>query len=213
MNGRAIFKMFIWVCGIFLLVGGGACLSPISKSVRKEVDRSVSFQQIRQDPERYKGTVVLLGGTIAETKDLQKETVIEVLQKDLGVWFAPKEQKTTGGRFLVICPDLLDPTVYREGRKITVAGEIMGKRVEKRSDGSEYVYPVLRERDMHLWPDYSGRVTPSFFFGYGYDPYGFFLYDPYFYGFYPRISYRHHSCLRYPHPREHAHGSQRHRCY
>jgi outer membrane lipoprotein len=152
---------------------------PISKSVRKEIDRDLPFAELRKDPDTYKGKIVILGGTIIKTEDRQEETWIEVHQKRLGIMAEPKDGGETGGRFLIVYAGLLDPKTYEEGRSITVAGEVLGKKVKKPSDSEEdYLYPVVRARDIHLWPEYSYR----------YDPYSthFGFYYPYHHHWYPR---------------------------
>jgi outer membrane lipoprotein len=71
------------VLGLLLLILFSGC-TPISKELRAQADRTVSFQQVFQNPEAYKGKTVIWGGEIIETIH-QKEgtTLIVVLQRPL----------------------------------------------------------------------------------------------------------------------------------
>jgi outer membrane lipoprotein len=138
------------------------CSSPVSKSVRKELDPDLTFQALREQPDAYEGKLVLLGGTIIETRNKQEGTLIEVLQKRLNRWGRPKDEDDTEGRFLVFADRFLDPVVYSEGRKITIAGKVVGGHVEKIGE-VDYVYPLLRAREIHLW---QGRSSAVFVYPY-----------------------------------------------
>jgi len=59
MRNRAFWFLF---CSLFLLLPG--CAHVISKDIRAEVDFIVSFPQVLQDPDAYKGKTVLWGGEI-----------------------------------------------------------------------------------------------------------------------------------------------------
>lgn len=178
---RIILVAAIW--SLCLALTSTGC-HPISKSVREEADQDLPFAALRHDPDKYRGTTVLLGGTIVRTEDRQKETLVEVHQKRLGMYSEPRKEGETGGRFLVVYPGLLDPSIYREGRRITVGGEVVGKEVKKPNDSEEdYLYPVVRAQDIHLWSDD----------GYGYYPYS--IHYRYGYGGY----HLHH--YHYGHPR------------
>jgi outer membrane lipoprotein len=146
------------------------CFSPVSKSVREEVNREISFEQLRNAPVDYMGETVLLGGEIIQTRNTTEGTLLYVLQKELDYRGKPQKDDRTGGRFLVQHPAFLDPVVYSSGRLVTVAGRVMGKR-EKKIDELDYAYPVLHAREIRLWPDEPNRSEYTF--------------RPYFYYHYP----------------------------
>jgi outer membrane lipoprotein len=191
MNAKRKSRVLMPALGVTLILATSGCLHPISESAREEVDRHVSFEQIRQNPERYAGTKVLLGGTVVGTRVRQEYTVVEVLQKRLGFRGEPRDEDKTGGRFLVVSSELLDPEVYSAGRGITVAGEIIGEEVGKLGE-ADYLYPVLRAEDIHLWKDHAYRHGT-------YSYYDYYYYPPrHRYSYYPR----HHRYSYYP--RRHA---------
>ncbi len=134
------------------------CSSPISKSVRNETDPGLSFQQLREQPASFEGRTVILGGEIIRTHNRQEGTTIEVLQKELDRWGRPKGKDETGGRFRVFADRFLDPVVFSQGRRVTIAGTVEGGQVEKIGE-VDYVYPLLRAREIHLWQDHSRSVV------------------------------------------------------
>jgi outer membrane lipoprotein len=134
-----------------------ACSSPISRSVRRELDPDIPFQQLQEQPASFEGKRVLLGGEIIQTYNKQEGTTIEVLQKRLNRWGRPRDEDDTEGRFLVFTERFLDPVVYSRGRKITIAGIVLGGHVEKIGE-VDYVYPLLRAIEVHLWKDPSSPV-------------------------------------------------------
>jgi len=129
------------VFGLLLLILFSGC-SPISRELRAQADRTLSFQQVFQDPEASKGKIVIWGGEIIETIN-QKDgtTLIVVLQRPLDWMEEPKIQRSEG-RFIILVEGYVDPYVFRRGRKITVAGEILGRKVMRLGE-LEYPYPLL----------------------------------------------------------------------
>jgi outer membrane lipoprotein len=132
---------------LFLLPG---CVHIISKDVRREVAQDLSLRDVIKAPNAYKEKVVLWGGMIIESKNLEEETQVVVLQKDLDRWGRPKESHESQGRFFVLHPGYLDTAIYQRDREISVAGEIAGQKVLP-IDEIEYTYPVLCPREIHLW--------------------------------------------------------------
>ncbi|RLB06480.1 MAG: hypothetical protein DRG50_05605 [Deltaproteobacteria bacterium] len=134
---------------IFLLTG---CAPVISKGVLKEVDRSISFEQLLEEPEAYKGKTLLLGGDIIETQNLPAKTLIIVLQRPLGHRGRPVGGDVSKGRFIISAAGFLDPAIYRHGRKVTVAGVVVGKKVRPLGE-VEYTYPIIEKKELYLWPE------------------------------------------------------------
>lgn len=142
----------IWAAllGLAMALTATGC-HPISQSVTKKADRSLSFEEIRDNPDQHRGTVVILGGTVIRTETRQNETLVEVQQKRLGVSMEPRDgDDKTGGRFLARFPGTLDPAEYTRGRRITVGGEIEG-RAWVSSGEQEVAYPLIRAMDSRLY--------------------------------------------------------------
>jgi outer membrane lipoprotein len=142
----------------------------ISKDLRAKADPSLTFEQILQNPNTYQGKTVLWGGEIIQTTN-QKDgtTLIEVFQRPLGWRGEPKETVASEGRFLILIEKYLDPYLIRKGRKITVAGEIQGERMQPIGE-MEYRYPLILSKQIYLWEEYVYPV-PYYYYPYYYDPY------------------------------------------
>jgi len=148
-------KILLFLTIILLFISG--CAHVISKESRSLAARKIPFQWIAQNPEGYKGIMVVWGGDIIETQNLKEGTQIVVLQRPLARSEQPIEENKSGGRFLVLYKGFLDPAIYEKGRKITVAGIIEGEKVLPLGQ-SEYHYPYLNAREIHLWkPDDMGQ--------------------------------------------------------
>jgi outer membrane lipoprotein len=148
---------------LFLITG---CASVISKPVMDSVDRGVTFQELKGDPERFVGKVVLLGGQIVATTVKKEETWVEVVQKPLDWDKKPEDTDLSYGRFLILFQDFIDPAIYATGREITVAGEVQGKKVLPLNE-IEYVYPVILPREHHVWKSEETYRKPRFNIGIG----------------------------------------------
>jgi outer membrane lipoprotein len=156
--------ILIWsalLAGLLLLAGG--CAPPFSKELLASVDDTVLYADLQKDPERYRGKVLMVGGTIVETKNLQEGTQFELVQKPLESSGRPRATDESGGRFLVLSPKFHDAAVYMRGRPITFIAEVAGQRVQPLGEVS-YRYPLLKARETHLWTPYSG---PRFSIGIG----------------------------------------------
>ena len=139
------------------------CAPPFPKDLLDKTDRNVSFAALQKEPERFSGKLLMLGGTIVDTKNLKEGTQIEVLQKPLDGEGQPAVTDETGGRFLVVTSQFLDGAIYHRGRSVTIIGEVSGSKLQPLGE-LEYRYPVLTAKGLHLWAPYSG---PRFSVGVG----------------------------------------------
>ncbi len=160
------------VSGLLLLILFSGC-APISRELRAQADRTLSFEQVFKNPEAVKGKIMIWGGEIIETIN-QKDgtTLIVVLQRPLDWKEEPKIQRSEG-RFIILVGGYVDPYVFRMGRRITVAGEIVGRKTMRLGE-LDYPYPLLQ---IYLWGEYYYSPYP-----YPYYPWGY-------YGYYGRWGY------------------------
>ena len=149
-----------------LLVLMSACAPVISQTTMSTVDKSISFPALHQNPDAWKGKIVLLGGQIIATTVTANETWIEVLEKPLDYQQKPSDTDQSSGRFIVRFQGFLDPAIYASGRKLTVAGQVDGKDVRPLKEFS-YTYPVLTSRELYLWKPEDVYSTPRFGIGIG----------------------------------------------
>ncbi len=185
---------------LFLISG---CSHVISKELRTSSDLSLALQQVRGNPDAYKGKSVVWGGEIIRVINQQDgKTEIEVFQEPLGFRGEPRETAPSEGRFLVLVDRFLDPYVYREGRKITVAGELQGERFEPLGE-MYYRYPLLESKQTYIWPEYYPYSYP--YYGGYYDPWWGYPYGWWGFGYYYRPHHHHHHHYYYP-PPHHGRG-------
>jgi outer membrane lipoprotein len=151
---------------LFILAAGlwaAGCAPTFPREVTDRVDRRVSFKELQGDPEKFKGTWMMLAGVIISSRNAKEGTFIEILQKPMDSDGRPFDTDETEGRFLVQTEEFLDSAVYHRGRVITVVGEVAGRKTMP-IDETAYQYPLLVAKALHLWRPSTG---PRFFFGIG----------------------------------------------
>jgi outer membrane lipoprotein len=121
---------------------------------------------ILKNPTGYTGSVVIWGGSIIQTLNTKEGTEVLVLETPLGYEEEPEGTRYSRGRFIAKTQQYLDPEIYKEGRKVTVAGEIVGKEV-KPLGSTEYNYPVVMIKEIHLWRRYRVYAYPYPYYWYG----------------------------------------------
>jgi len=150
-----------------LLLAGLAACAPVSQELRREAEASAPFSEIRKNPEKFKGAVVLWGGVIIETVNRQDSTSVRVMQTALDFQGRPTDLDRSEGRFIVVVDRFLDPDIFKKGRELTVGGEIAGSETHPIGE-IRYVYPVVRASELKLWEQ---RI-----------PYPPYYYDPWYWG-------------------------------
>jgi len=151
------------VIAVVMAVALAGCSPPFPRELLGKVEKNVPFTALQKDPDKYAGKLLMVGGIIVDTKNLMEGTRIEVLQTTLDGEGRPELTDETGGRFLIMTKQYLDGAVYHRGRLITVVGEVAGLQVLPLGE-TEYRYPVITAKALHLWSPYLG---PSFSFGIG----------------------------------------------
>ncbi len=140
-----------------------ACAPAFSQAALDRVDRTVSFKQLQADPDAFRGTWVMAGGIIIETRNTRDGTSVEVLERPLDRHGRPIDTDVSAGRFIIWSPGFLDPAVYPPGKPISVIGEVSGQEVRPLGE-MHYRYPVLDAKELHAWEPHS---SPRVSFGFG----------------------------------------------
>jgi outer membrane lipoprotein len=145
------------------------CTYAISPEYARQADSTISFHEIKQDPEVYTGKLVIIGGTIAQVSSTDHGTLLEVVERALDYWGRPRRTNETGGRFMLLYPAHLNTLLYAPGREITVAATVEGEAAALVDQ--DLRVPLFLSKELKLWEDErSVRTGPQWF-----DP----LYDPY----------------------------------
>lgn len=153
---------------IVLLVLLAGCAPVISKQIRDQVRPETTFTEVLKEPERYQGQMIVVSGVIVSAENTKEGTMLQVLQRPAGFRGQPKGGDKTEGRFLALNSQYLDRYVYTQGREVTVAGEVQGKRILP-LDKTEYRYPLIQVKELYLWPviednDYAPYPYPYFYY-------------------------------------------------
>lgn len=164
-----------YILGSFLLLLAAGCAAPISDTFRREATPGVTFSMVNENPNTFRGNTVIWGGSIIKTVTTRKGSKIYVLQAPLDSNEEPQSTDTSKGRFIATTEHMLDPLVYAEGRMITVAGKVAGKKTVTRKKSSlSYTYPVVQSGQLYLWPrpstNQAGYWRPYWGPYGGYDP-------------------------------------------
>jgi outer membrane lipoprotein len=162
--------------GLFLVAVSACATKPIAKQYRQEAKaEDLTFSMVLQNPDAYLEAIVLWGGIIIETKNLKEGTEMILLETPLGRDERPKSAEHTRGRFIAVSSKFLDPAVYKEGAKITLAGQVAGKK-SLTLDKTTYSYPVVTIKQLHLW-----KKRPRYIYYPAY-PYDYWGWGPYWDG-------------------------------
>jgi outer membrane lipoprotein len=140
-------KLSVMLLPLLLLVGG--CAHNLSKRSLALADRSITFGKLRENPDAYRGKFVILGGVIKAISHTPQGTRLEVVQYGLNGREMPDEASGSGGRFLALAPEKLPESVCGTGLLVSMAGEVVGKKVLFR-EGEEYVYPVIAVKELRI---------------------------------------------------------------
>lgn len=144
-------SIFPQAMSLVLLLFMVGCAPVISKQVRDQARPDITFSAVLNNPESYKGQVIVLSGIVLKTENTKEGTLLQILQRPAGFRGKPKDVDETGGRFLALDSRYLDVNVFTEGRAVTIAGEVQGKRTLP-LDKIEYTYPLISVKELYLWP-------------------------------------------------------------
>ncbi len=129
----------------------------------------ITLSQVALDPENFRGHVVIWGGVIVETENRMEGTTLTIMETPLSSEGLPADLELSRGRFLAKTEAFLDPAVYSAGRKVTLAGTIVGKEVRPIGE-VPHTYPVLSIVEIRLWKEAPRVLTPPYPWYWG-DPY------------------------------------------
>lgn len=177
----------LWLIVALFLLGG--CTHVFSEQARQQVDPALTFEQLKRDANSYAGKYIKVGGIIAEVKNTEQGSQVEIVQFNLGRDDIPDESTSSGGRFLAQTPDYLDNMIYKKGRPVAVIGRVEGARTLP-LDQTQYTYPVIAIQEIHVWKKsevYYNR--PPYYYDPFFYPHGW--YGPPYYPYWYPYRYRH----------------------
>lgn len=113
-------------------------------------EQSRSFIQVAQSPDAFVGSQVRWGGIVARVENLEKDTLIEIVNLPLDYRARPMANQQTGGRFIARVQGFLDPMIYQQGKEITVVG-ILSRAMPGMIGEHKVDFPVVDSSGHHLW--------------------------------------------------------------
>lgn len=177
MNAKQSYYIMIML--VFVFVG----CSVVSQQAQQEALPQIPFPELVENAKQYTGETVIAGGYVVDVQNKKDRTVVTVVQAPLGVRQEPKSKDQSQGRLILVYPGFLDPQVYTENRKITVAGKLLGSS-QTEADDKPFPYLRIQVSEIHLWPVERLRyVDPYWDYGwwpYYYHPYPFWWRHPYY---------------------------------
>lgn len=178
-----IFTMFFILC-LSVISAGCSRYHVVPDRLEGQVNPTLKFEQIRENPDAFKGEIVVVGGEVLSIDRRQDKTTIEVLQLPLTDNFIPGERRSaTQGRFIAVSKgkDPLDPAVLEKGDSISLVGEILGRTTLQVGEDEKNA-PLFSIKDLTIWEKLRYVGYPNYGYGRGYGGYAGFR--PYGYPYY-----------------------------
>ncbi len=148
-----------------------SCAPALNREYLTQGERILSFDQLRANPDAYKGKMYVLGGLIVETRFTEAGSQMEILSVPVDSRGYLEEGDGSRGRFLAVFPKskgLLDPVIYKKGREVSLAGQFIDIRKGK-IDDMEYIYPLFEVSQVHLFPEEQYYYYPyPYYYPYSY---------------------------------------------
>jgi len=137
---------------LIAILAGCATDNVIPASLEAYLDTTLTFPQLRDTPEAYRGRLVVLGGEVLAARRLQDSTRLEVLQLPLDRSLRPESDRMASlGRFFAVQKEFLDPATVPPGTRLTVVGEVSGAITDK-IDDIDYTFLVVEIKSLKVWP-------------------------------------------------------------
>jgi outer membrane lipoprotein len=166
---RLLSRAILAVIPLLLFAGGCSTQDVIPERLEGQVDRDLRYVQVKENPDVYRGKLMLAGGKVLTAKRLKEGTRIEVLQIPLSSDLVPeegREESESKGRFVAMDTEqnVVDPAVLDDNRLITVVGEVVGSTTVK-IDEVEMQVPQLAVKHITVWD--RDRLRPYYpYYGY-----------------------------------------------
>ncbi|MBD3653605.1 Slp family lipoprotein [Kangiella sp.] len=175
-------RHYLRLFSVGALAGLLAACANVPESIEFEEANRVDFAQVAQSPASYTGQEVRWGGIIARVENLEKDTLIEVVNLPLDRQARPVKDSQTGGRFIARVPGFLDPMIYQKGKEITLVG-MLAEPMPGKVGKHEINFPVVDIRNHYLWKERPKREYVEVYSVW--DPYWFY-HRPYYWPYYYR---------------------------
>jgi outer membrane lipoprotein len=145
--------LIAWCLGAALL-GVASCTSVVPEALRGEVDRGLTYAQLAQDPDGYRGRMVVVGGEVLRVQPTGRDLELRLTERPLSpLDQSPMLGRASGGDVVVQVPGAARAE-FREGFAVTVVGVVLGR--ESAEDPASA--PRLEARHIQVWPAGAAQV-------------------------------------------------------
>jgi outer membrane lipoprotein len=131
---------------ILIFAAASVSCSVISSGIRVEAEPRAAFGALLENPDAFRGKTVILGGYILDIRARGGQNLLRVLQTPLIMRDEPAVRSDSEGRFCLVHQGFLEPETFQAGRKITVAGKVMGMDTAPHGP-----CPTLEVREIYVW--------------------------------------------------------------
>ena len=133
-----------------------ACSSTLPSEYIRQAEPGVTLTMLASNPDRYRDKVVILGGVIVEQKQIGDHLFLRLrnrpLDKDYMPHRPPSLESPEAGHYWVMMNPADLPKHYREWARVTLVGQVAGKR-PRITDRSGEFEPVLAVLYLRGWGD------------------------------------------------------------
>ena len=126
------------------------CASSISKQYLAKVSYKGGFEEILNDPEKYVGKIVLMGGRIVQISASEMNSELMVLHMPLDLDHVPYNHSYSVGPYILTAARYLDPVQFEPGILLTVVARLTGSRQIKFNDKNHEI-PMMHIMQIVLW--------------------------------------------------------------
>jgi len=151
-----------------------SCAPVIKRDLMSRAIINPSLKALQKEPERYRERLFILGGRIVETRVTNEGSLVEAVVMPVDDYGYISDGPYAGGRFIARLKKeagILDPTIFKEGLEVTVAGVFRELR-EGRIDERDYLFPLFDIEEIHLWEE----AEPTYYI---IEPFPGWFYYPY----------------------------------
>ncbi len=141
---------------LLMALGVQACSQVPDELAVAEGTNLIPFSEALTDEGQTIGQPARWGGVIAEVRNTDNGTEIEVVNFPLRGYGRPAGGDSSDGRFRAKLNSFVDPVVYAKGKSVTFTG-IIGTAEEGKIDEFTYLFPVLEVTGKYLWKDIEPR--------------------------------------------------------
>ena len=133
-----------------------ACSSAIPSQYVRQAEPGVTLTMLASNPDRYRDKIVILGGVIVEEKPMGDHLFLRLRNRPLDKDYMPHrpsslESPEAGHYWVTMRRDEL-PSDYRQWARVTVVGQVAGKRPTSAEAKTE-TEPVLAALYLRGWGD------------------------------------------------------------